>query len=123
MSIYEDANNVGLEINSFNLYRKNIHIECRNLEYTASKIVEYFNKESIIYKESLMFINDMRNLDYDFDHEEIEDKEYDYENDLDTFYLQLLDMEYDYLTQESTVIEILNSLGNVFLKDGSIFNN
>jgi hypothetical protein len=134
--IYQDAEQVGLSITSFDIdrgsYCKGEFIE--GATDTANKIVANHGEQCETYKTAKQFLSDWAELvkkhsdgihtdkvaednEYDFDGE-AEDLEREFLKSLCKDYLILLSKEYDYLTSETAIIESIRSNEYDFRIDG-----
>lgn len=109
--IYEDAENVGIKITSFDTDRGN-SISGRLL-FEPSKvkrlILENHGKSCDTYQTAKRF--DLRRKDF---------SESEFERELLEDYLTMLRKEYEYLTSEKVVIETFKEIGFIFDKRGDI---
>ena len=55
---YEGMKEIGIEINSFDIYHRNISITIEDSEHTANKVIEYFGEGMEVVKISKQFIKD-----------------------------------------------------------------
>lgn len=137
---YEDAENIGLKITSFDIdrasYVKGNFIE--SAEETAEKIIKEHGESCETYKTASNYLKDRAELvkkysdGINFD-KVSEDNEYDFDNecdDLDAEFLKslcedyriILSKEYDYLTSEEAIIETIKANDWTFTKDGIMKN-
>ena len=137
--VYEDAKNVGIQINGFDIdresYCKGIFIESAN--YTANKIKFEHGENCETYKTAISFISDWDKLvakysDGKNTDKVTEDNEYDFDNEADELeneflnsicedYRVMLSNEYDYLTSEEAIIETIRANEYEFTADGRRF--
>jgi len=133
--VYEDANNVGIKITSFDLDR-NRGAQGEFIESatdTANKIVEEHGPDCETYKTSRAFLNDRDNIillapkDEDGEFEDV----YKVDNDLDDLeeeflksiledYSLMLQKEYEYLLSDEAVTETIEANEYEFTEDGKI---
>lgn len=120
--VYDEFNSQDITIKHFDIYRKEIGIEIRNsYEDTANLIKNYgFNIDSDIYKDTLHFLEQRKELfnkygkndeikeefynEYD---EEIEVIEKEYHKNLEEEILRQLTNDYDYYISEEAIKETL----------------
>ena len=136
---YELMKEMGVEINSFSIYLREISITIEDSEYTAIKTIENFGKESEIVKISKQFIADRDALIkrlgegneiagysvkeefiYIYD-EEIECLEEQYIKEMAEEILTWLRDEYEYLQTDEAVAEILIANDFEFTENGEIY--
>lgn len=136
---YEDMKEVGVEINSFDIYYRNINITIEDSEHTASKTIEYYGEGMEVVKISKRFIADRDALikklgegndiagysvkeefidEYD---EEIEYLEEEYRKEMAEEILTWLRHEYEYLQTDEAVAETLIANDFEFTEDGKIY--
>src|SRR5690606_33638809 len=132
---YEDANNIGLNITEFDLYRGNINgyfgLDARN---AAICILKEHGKGCETYILAENFIAELHKLednapkdedgyyeDEDELDQEIEDLGQDLLKDLLTEYLSILDSEYNYLTSEKAIVEGIKSNEYDFTENGELY--
>ncbi|TSJ39682.1 hypothetical protein FO440_18255 [Mucilaginibacter corticis] len=111
-NVYEDAKMVGIELNSFDLYRSNY---CngdfiKNAISCAKLICLNHGENTETYKISDKFIN-CPNV--------TEDDELNFRDLLLGAYLKLLKHEYEYLTSEEGIIDTIKPNDYLFMVDGS----
>jgi hypothetical protein len=116
--IYEDAENIGLKITSFDLDR-NRHAEGEFTGYaidTAKDILEEHGKDCETYKTAEKFMSDYYNtLD-----EDIEELEEEFLKSLLEDYSIMLQTECDYLMSEKAIIETIEANEYEFTQDGKL---
>jgi len=147
-SVYEDANQVGITITSFDLDR-NRHAESKicNPEETAELILENHGQECETYKTAQAFMNEYKPLKAKFDrieeinerfsnhHSKLAYKIFDYgeklENEIDELkddfkksitedYSINLQKEYEYLCSDEAIREHIESNDYEFMEDGKL---
>lgn len=107
---YEDFNNLGLKINSFDIYRREIDIDfIDNINEFCINVINNFGDEDII------------NVCEDYLKNK-GDKQY-YKKLIAEEVLSTLTNEYDYLISEEAVIEIIEANEFIFNEDGININN
>ena len=118
-SIYEDAENVGLKITSFDLDR-NRHAKGKFTGYaidTAKDILEEHGKDCETYKTAEKFMSDYDNtLD-----EDIEELEEDFLKSLLEDYSIMLQKECEYLQTEEAIKETIEANDYEFTREGKQF--
>lgn len=136
--IYEDAKQVGIKIESFDIYRGEISINLNySLEDTAYKIIFEHGEYCDTYKAAKSFLDNKSNLvtkysngvdlervseeNYDLYDEEIEEFEQDFRNDLENAYLSILRNEYEYQQSDEYIIEYIQANEYDFTEDGKIY--
>lgn len=128
--IYDDANAIGLKLEGFDLYRREIsgeltesigrviaNIFANHGETCGTyEIAKRYEKKLIPFTvlES-MEIEDMDNED------EMEELTKEFRKELLQKYLSILQNEYEYLTSEETVVEAIEANEYEFTKDGKLF--
>lgn len=133
ISVYEDAEQIGCKIEGFDIDGRgycNISL-LKYAEDVAKLIQENHGSETSSYLVATEFLNkqekakdnfvaslsnDIDNLDYFLDKNAAE-----FEVDLSRIYLKLLRSEYDYLTSEAAIIEIIKANESEFTVDGKPF--
>lgn len=118
---YEDAENIGLKITSFNLDR-NRHATgkfIQNAQYTAEKILMEHGENCQTYKTAFLFIQERGKLDIDEQDEELQDLEAEFLNDIIQDYSIILQNHYEYLESDSAIIETIEADEYEFTEDGT----
>ena len=136
---YDSIGEVGIKINSFDMYYKTIDITIEDSEHTASKTIEHFGEGMEVVKISKQFIADRDALikrlgegndiagysvkdefyhEYD---EEIEDLEEEYRREMAEEILTWLRDEYEYLQTDEAIAETLIANEYDFTEDGLIY--
>lgn len=136
---YEGMKEVGVKINSFDIYYRNINITIEDSEHTASKTIEYYGEGMEVVKISKRFIADRDALikklgegndiagysvkeefidEYD---EEIEYLEEEYRKEMAEEILTWLRDEYEYLQTDEAVSETLIANDYEFTEEGAIY--
>jgi hypothetical protein len=125
--IYEDAENIGLKLTSFDLDR-NRHAEGR---FTMSgydvveKIIQKHGKDCETYKTAINFLSKYNELPVDEDDERNEDDIEDLENDFLKSLLEdysiMLQHDYEYLLSDESVDENIIANEYTFTEDGKRF--
>ena len=133
--VYDDAEQVGLEITEFDLdrnrYTKGNFIE--SAEETAHSIVDNHGEQCETYKTAQSYLKERDNLIDNWPKDEDEELENEYEldgklDDLDSEFLKSiledysisLQKYYDYLTSEEAIKETINANEYEFTEDGEI---
>jgi hypothetical protein len=135
----ESMKEVGVEINSFDIYYRNINIKIEDSEHTASKTIEYYGEGMEVVEISKRFIADRDALikrlgegndiagysvkeefidEYD---EEIEYLEEEYIKEMSEEILTWLRDEYEYLLTDEAVAETLIANDYEFTEEGQIY--
>ena len=139
-NVYEDAKNVGITINGFDIDRGNYcEIEFRYDEKDiCQKIIMEHGENCETHKIATKFLSDYDELvkrysdgiikdivseynEEDFDNEIIE-LETELHHELSEEYLSILRKEYEYLTREEAIIEALEANEIEFTINGEIYN-
>jgi biotin-(acetyl-CoA carboxylase) ligase len=139
-NVYEDAKNVGITINGFDIDRGNYcEIEFRYDEKDiCQKIIMEYGENCETHKIATKFLSDYDELvkrysdgiikdivseynEEDFDNEIIE-LETELHDELSEEYLSILRKEYEYLTSEEAIIEALEANEIEFTINGEIYN-
>ena len=135
--IYHDAKEIGIKIQSFDLYRKDIDIDLLyNCDDVANKIISNHGQNCKTYIVSETFLEDRTklvakysdgcNLEYVLDEnieqfdEDLDELENEYNNDIANEYLSMLEKEYEYLTSEESIIEMICANEYEFTEDGEL---
>lgn len=132
-SIYEDAENIGLKITSFDIDRGgycNGDIISAHID-TANAILREHGESCETYKTSKNFLNEYLPLKEKFESEN-EGWYYEDENDSDELrdeflkslledYRIILQNEYEYLTSKEAIIESIEANDYDFTEDGKIY--
>lgn len=133
--IYEDANNIGLEIDEFDLCRSKY---CKGqLLYSASEVAANIFKEhgedTSTYTTALNFMNDWKPIFDDYMNEESEgyesrdnenkmiDLESDFLDSLLKDYANMLQDEYEWLISTEAIVETIEANEYYFTEDGKLF--
>jgi hypothetical protein len=135
----EGMKEVGIEIDSFDIYYRNISITIEDSEHTANKVIEDFGEKMEIVKISKQFIKDRDALIkrlgegndiagysvkeefiYEYN-EEIEYLEEEYRKEVAEEIFTWLRDDYEYLQTDEAVAETLISNDYEFTKDGTIY--
>jgi hypothetical protein len=120
-SVYEDAANVFITINGFDIYRKDITVSVDNVQETIGKILEEHGKVCDTYKLAEKFLSDYNELAED---ENFDDKNADLEADfiqaIGEEYLSILSNEYDYRTSDEAIIETIEANSYEFTEEGEL---
>lgn len=109
--VYDDAENVGIEINRFDIYYRNINISINNYQETAEKILEEHGEECGTHKIASAFLPEYltlknmlsNNPDSQHIQERLEELERTFQRNLGRAYLTMLKDEYDYQTSEEAI--------------------
>lgn len=136
---YESMKEVGVKINSFDIYYRTINITIDDSEHTASKTIEYYGEGMEVVKISKRFIADRDALikklgegndiagysvkeefidEYD---EEIEYLEEEYRKEMAEEILTWLRDEYEYMQTDEAVAETLFANDYEFTEEGVIY--
>lgn len=127
-SIYEDAENIGLKIKSFDLDRSSY---CRgefmiSAPECAEKIVQEHGKDCETYKTAKSFLNDLNELTSksenieDVPEDLIEDLEDEFLKSLCEDYRIMLQKESEYLTTEDVIKENIQANEYEFYSNGEL---
>lgn len=111
LNVYEDAQQVGVEIQGFDEAFNIDSIDVEDLEYTANAIVANWGEKCNGVTQAKNFLASDRNQVHI-------DK---FEDDLMLICKYLLSNEYDYLISEEGIINNLEANAFEFLEDGSIY--
>ena len=133
---YEGMREMGVEINSFDIYHRDISITIEDSEYTARQIVKNYGEGMEVFMSSKQFIKDRDALvkrlgegndidGYSVKHEnwsefdeEIEILEEEYRREIAENIFTWLYEEYDYLQSEESIAQALVDNEYEFTKDG-----
>jgi hypothetical protein len=128
-SVYEDAENIGAKITSFDMDRY-----C-NMEFIdsaisiAEKIVQEHGEMCDTYKTAVKYLTDYDKLvseqeqfEYlDEYEEEIEGLDNEFKKSIEEDYRILLSKEYDYLTSKEAIVESIKANDYEFLSTGKMY--
>jgi hypothetical protein len=133
---YQDAKNIGLKINGFDLDRGNsVHGHFNIDAYdVALSIVAEHGATSNTYERAQEYLTDRQDImdKYHYNPEtdesdndmqmnsEIDDLSDDFEQVIKECYLSLLKREYEYLTSEQAIIEAIEANEYLFTEDGKL---
>ena len=136
---YESMKELGVKIDSFDIYYRNINIIIEDSEHTANKTIEYYGEGMEVVKISKLFIADRDALikklgegneidgysvkeefidEYD---EEIEYLEDEYRKEMSEEILTWLRDDYEYLQTDEAVAETLIANDYEFTEYGAIY--
>lgn len=133
-SVYDDAAQVGIKIKAFNLDRGNyIKIEMNYAFDVAEKITLNHGEGSETYKTAKQYLIDRKELvdespvdeddcyvgEYEFDRK-IDELDKEFKHDIGQDYLTMLKKEYEYLTSEESIIEMIDANEYEFYVDGRL---
>jgi hypothetical protein len=120
-SVYDDAKTIGLKITGFDLDR-NRHCTGKAIDdilTIAHKIKTEHGLDTPTYKLANEFIKDYAALDEDIDAGELRGFENEFLKSILEEYSILLQQEYEWLTSEEAITDVLRSGEYEFLEDGS----
>lgn len=125
--IYDDAKQVGIKINGFDIYAGYCKAEYTDsAEFTADAIIENHGSSCNTYKHAQQYQAERVKLDNgnndDFD-ALVDDLNDDFLENLKRDYLVMLREEYDYIGSKEHAIEIAEANDYEFTADGEIFRN
>jgi hypothetical protein len=126
-STYEDAKNVGLIINSFDIDRGsyvNANFTHSGID-TAERIINSHGEHCDTYKMATELIKEVavikaKNLDEYEEENEIEELEEEFLKVISEEYRIILSKEYEYLTSEDAIIETIEANEYEFTEDGNL---
>ena len=135
---YEDAKNVGIKINSFDLGRGE-SVDIDNYETwheIADLIIKNHGEQCQTFKDAKEFLkqrdilvykySDGKNIEVVIEKNEIEfddycdNLEHEFKTCLENDYLKMLRQEYEYLTSEDAIIDTITTNEYSFLEDGAL---
>jgi len=134
-STYEDAKNVGIKIDGFDIYRGYCKIDnYDSWNEVADKIISEHGDSCETYKYAKEFLENRDDLvskysdgvkldevdednEYDFD-EELDELEEEFKSDLSNAYLNILRDDYEYRSSEEAIKESIIVNGYYFLEGG-----
>jgi hypothetical protein len=127
-SVYEDAENVGLKITSFDTDRGSYcNFDLINsLEETAEKIIEEHGDVCDTYIAAKKFLAEMNELTSKYEdiedcpEDEIAELEDEFKSELENCYLKMLRDEYEYLTSDNSIQEMILANDYEFTEDGTL---
>lgn len=117
---YLDAETVGLNIEGFDIDRRNIELEVyESVEDCCAKIIAEHGENCETYKVARNTLIALQGIEKDTD-------DYDYissefRRDISECYISILRDEYEYLTSEEAIIETIAANGYTFLGNGTQF--
>lgn len=120
-SIYDDAERIGLKITGFSIDRDR-HCTGQAIDDVltiAHKIKTEHGFDTPTYELASEFIKEYAALDEDIDVNELRDFENEFLNAILEEYSILLQREYEWLTSEEAIEDVLRSGEYEFLEDGS----
>lgn len=115
-AIYEDAKNIGCRIEGFDLGRANdlhLHMDDDHIEI-ANAIVENHRETCKTYELATKFKKDFATVTED----DLDDLEQSFKESLAGEYLQMLHRDYEYLTSDKAVKEMIEVNEYEFHQDG-----
>lgn len=118
-SLYEDAAQAGIAINSFDLYGQGQHVSIdfdESPEETASYIMANHGEECGSHSAAMAFMEKVKNVGDDSD--EYLDHVSDFREALEKYYLGLLQQEYDWSESDEYLADYAEAMEITFLKDG-----
>jgi len=135
--IYDEANQLGFRIKSFDDYSIEIDI-IENCEVIARNIIKNHGESCSTYIEATAYLKQLNNLNLkywfpeDAPIEDIDTNEYDFETGKDQLdndfictlkseYLSMLEKDYEYLTSHEAIIETIEANDYDFTEDGKLF--
>jgi hypothetical protein len=126
-STYADAETIGLKIEEFDIYHRDIGGKfTQSAEDVAKAIIENHGKNCETFKTASAYLEKLEELTQEYSKEEHDDdldtEEIDREflNDLLEDYLIILQHEYEYLQSREAIIEMIEANEYEFLEDGKI---
>lgn len=121
---YEDAENIGLKITSFDLERgKNITGNfVYNAHHTATKIIELHGESCESYKLAVAYLAGYDNINNEEeDNESLEELDSDFHRNILSYYVDYLEKEYDYLQTDASIKATFEANSYEFLADGKLY--
>jgi hypothetical protein len=121
--IYDDAKEIGLVIDGFDISRNNISGSLTlSLKSSCEAIISEHGPSSETYKTASSFLKKfLENEDNeDFDYIEEKGLEDEYKRAILEDYLILLRKEYEYQTSEQTIVESIRAGDYLFQEDGTL---
>jgi hypothetical protein len=112
---YDDAENIGIEISSFDIYRKDIQ---GRLLVNAIDVKRNILKDHGKSCETVATVNDW---DFRTRKEDDEDFDHNFLSNLLQNYLTILNNSYEYLTSKEGIIEAIKANDYDFLDNGDLF--
>lgn len=127
--IYDDAKRIGLKINSFDLYPKEIDITYNDdPEDVANAILKEYGSAMDLYKYATEYLERYKQLeslieeDEMFASDDLEELHNDFLHDLGECFLSFLNSEYEWRTSSEAIGEELEINDYDFTADGKRFN-
>lgn len=111
-TVYEDANDIGVQIKSFDTERGKIRLNDQSIDFesTAKLILENHGPKCASYDAAAAFIKgDCKNVML-------------FLRDLENYYLKMLQSEIDYRYSNEGIKETIEALEMEFLKNGTVWN-
>lgn len=125
-AVYYDADMIGLKITSFDTYRKDITGQLtENIENVIKEIEDNHGETCETYRIADEYkgkLKELRKITLDDDLPDLEDElKAEFEQELLQEYLSILEKDYEYLTEEKTIIETIEANDYEFTADGKLF--
>ena len=125
--IKDDFNRLGLEIQEFDLGRRNyakIYIE--NFEDTSNYIIEEFGDSVLIKKTAKNYLKELKEIVSNFKEDEDIDREFEtldenYQHEFEADILSYLRANYEWETTDEAVIDTIEARDYDFTTDGKIY--
>jgi len=134
--IYNEAEELGFKIASFNLYRRQIELNASSWEEVAKNILKTHGKDCETYKAAHEHLTEYKKLmdqypDEPEDNYELKNQQDDKIEDLwrhfhlkiSQHYFDLLQKEYEYLTSKEQIIETIMANEYLFTDKGEIYHD
>lgn len=120
--IYQDAEQIELNITSFDLYRREITGKLYNGALTTAKnIIDNHGKDCNTYKLAEQFILEFEEAEKIVREEDFYDREKQFLKNILNCYFKMLEQEVGYRESEEAIIETLSNVYE-FLSNGAIYS-
>lgn len=124
--IYEDATRLGLKINSFDTYRRDIDIIYEyNPDDVAYRILKEWGEGTDMHRLATEYITKYNSLYHEvidddciYDTDEITELDNDFLHDLGEYFLSFLQSEYEWRTSEEAIAETIEANDFDFYENG-----
>ncbi len=119
---YEDARNVGVEIEEFDLSRRQISGGVMSSAgETVESILKEHGKDCETYKTALRYKHSFQQNSSEQDEEELNETERYFEQEILEDYLNILRKEYEYLSSKEAIIETIQANEYDFTEEGHLY--
>lgn len=119
-------NEMGIEINAYNIYRKTINITIEDSFESAQKIVNFFGEKTSIVKTAKIFLKDRISVYKSYEHdwyeleEQLEYLEEEFRREIAEEILSMLTSDYEYQISDDAIKETILANEYEFQEDGEM---